>query len=290
MATDTTKYKVSELKELLRRKYGVPMSELDTLVGKSNVVAKLREYEMDDEMLEQAEVIEPAVENKPVSLVQGTPQEIPGETLEAPSPFDEGWSDYILGQLRSNELSDGFPKVDGLRRLADLYRGPLIAIKSKVYESPSLNNNFTATVKVTVITSSESVDGCASASPQDLPAKYSKHPVAVAESMAEGRAYRKLLRLNNIISAEERTPSATEESVIELDGLINMTQIKTIDNICAKADINVEKWLEIHNIKLSDFDKITKTTALSLCGELNNIRQSGEVAEEIKGYNFNWRS
>ncbi len=177
-----------------------------------------------------------------------------GEIMqEEMSPQNPDWTNYVLSLFRPNEL----------------------------------NNNFHATVKVMICTEFEDVDGCADAGPNNTPTKYSHHPVAVAESRAEGRAYRKLLRLTNIISAEE---AVSNDEINDIYEAINSSQIKLIDKMCSEHNINVDKWLAGHNIKLEDFSRTHKSKAQDLCAELNALRASGAIPEDILGFDLNWRN
>ena len=275
---DTTKMSAEEVRDVLVKEYDMTRTEVDAIKGKSNVVAKLREYEADDAILETAEMEE--------SVVPTTREvELTDEQMNWNNPK---WTEHVIGLMYEDELFEGHPKVDGLRRIADVLMGPIRQVTSNVEQTPDLNNNFHATVKVTVATDNELVDGCADAGPNNTQASFAKHPVAVAESRAEGRAYRKLLRLRNIISAEE---AVSDEQIIDPYEAINSTQIKMIDKYAGLCNINVEKFLGQHNIELSDYTRISKSKASELCALINKMHTDGKenVPEDIQGYDFNWR-
>jgi hypothetical protein len=271
---DTTKYSVGELRDLLVNQYGLDRTEAENLTPKSAVVAKLHEYESDDAVLDTAEVVEDKLEVGPETATRT-------HNIE-----DRDWTQHVLSLMYPDELVEGAPTVDGLRRIADKLMGPISSVTSKVLQSPDLNNNFHSTVRVRVVTPDQVIDGCADAGTNNCKPDYARYPVAMAESRAESRAYRKLLRLRNVISAEE---TVKEDSIIDQFETINTAQISTIDRICSKLDINVEKFLEKCNIKLGEFTRLNKTVGTELCEKLNSLRQSGEVSDDIKGYSFNWR-
>ncbi len=273
---DTTQYSVGELRDLLVNQYGVSREEADSITPKAAVKAKLRELQSDDEILESAEEVVDAPSNQ---VVQSVDQE-----MNANNPK---WTEHVISLMFADELFEGHPKVDGLRRIAELIAGPILQVSSDVVQTPDMNNNFHATVKVTVATNDMLVDGCADAGPNNTDRLFSKHPVAVAESRAEGRAYRKLLRLRNIISAEE---VVKDDQILDEYEVINNAQVKTIDRMCSDSNINVEKWLKTQGIDLGDFSKTTKTKATELCGKLNTLRGTGEIPADILGYDFNWRN
>jgi hypothetical protein len=279
---DTTKLKVEDLRKLLVTEYGVTFEEVNELVGKGAVVAKLRECEADDALLDGAVEVVEDVEGRPIDENEQYPR-----TEHNMSPQNPGWTEWVIGFMFADELFEGHPKVDGLRRMADFLKGPIREVISEVVQTPDLNNNFHATVKVSVLTDEERVDGCADAGPNNTDKGFSKHPVAVAESRAEGRAYRKLLRLRNIISAEE---VVKEEQILDEFEAINSAQVKSIDRMCSDSNINVEKWLKTHNIDLADFSRTPKSKGTEICSQLNTLRGTGEIPAEILGYDFNWRN
>lgn len=273
---DTTKLKVEEIKNVLLEEYGVEQEELDSLVGKSNVVAKLRALESLDES-----ILDNAVEtdSSNVDDKKETDEEVP-------EMFDPGWTKYVLSKMRPDELMDGHPTVDGLRRMVDMLLGTVVGLESEVYQTPDENNKMHATVRVRVlIDNGITVDGCADAGGNNCKPMFAIHPVAMAESRAESRAYRRLLRLKNVISAEE---TINPDEIIDAYESITSAQIKIIDKICSKLDINVEKWLVTKDIKVEDFKKLTKTKGADLCGDLNTLQGSGTVPDDIKGYVFGW--
>ncbi len=272
---DTTKLKVDEIKNLLLVEYGVEQEELDSLVGKANVVAKLRELEaLDESVLDDV-----VIDSDNTDVQNGTEESVP-------KIFDPDWTKYVLSLMRPDELMDGHPTVDGLRRMVDMLFGEVVGLESEVYQTPDENNKGHATVRVRVlIENGVTVDGCADAGGNNCKPMFAIHPVAMAESRAESRAYRKLLRLKNVISAEE---TVNTDEIIDAYESITTAQTKTIDKICSKLDINVEKWLASKDIKIEDFKKLTKTKGADLCSDLNTLQGSGAVPDDIKGYVFGW--
>jgi hypothetical protein len=237
---ETTSKSVGELRDLLVNEYGVNREEVEALTPKSAVVAKLRELESeDDQILEQAE---------PEKAVQ---EGMVNEELQM-SWNDPNWTKWVLSQMAPDELQDGHPTLDGLRRITPIILNEDVAeSSSEIAQVPTPDNHGHATVKVRLLlTSGYSVDGCADAGSNNCKGAYSLHPVAMAESRAESRAYRKMLRLKNVISAEE---AVSPEEIIDQYETINATQEKMIDKTFSDLDINGVKWLATNDIKIENY-------------------------------------
>jgi hypothetical protein len=276
---DTAKYKVEELRTMLVEDYGVSIDEVNALpAGKAAVVAKLRELESEDDAILEEALPETSVKVNGVEV----------EGREEMTWNDPNWTKWVLSQMAPDELQEGHPTLDGLRRIT-----PIILVEdvaessSEIAQVPTPDNHGHATVKVRLLlTNGYSVDGCADAGSNNCKGAYSLHPVAMAESRAESRAYRKMLRLKNVISAEE---AVSPEEIIDQYETINATQEKMIDKTFSDLDINGVKWLATNDIKIENYKKITKSKASELCEKLNSLRASGSVPEEVKGYDFGWK-
>lgn len=138
----------------------------------------------------------------------------------------EGWHEYIMGLMEPDELVDGYPKCNGLRRVAPLVLGPVISSKATF-----INVGMTDPRHVTVnyeisfdwkldipvdygnmgqlLTNDIRTFG-GLADCVEGPTLYGIHPAATAETKAESRALRKALCLN-IIAAEEMSSGQRED-------------------------------------------------------------------------------
>ncbi len=286
---------VAEVRNLLVEK-GLTVEEANSY-GKAEAKAKLEELMSDDQILEDAETntdVENVFESIP-SLPSGgcfdleLDKKAPEEYYQLPdvlTPQSEGYTEWMLSNLRPDELKEGHPKADGLRRLVEAYIGPIYSIQTKVIQAPTLENNYHATVRSRVNAGMQVVDACADASSKNTPIMFAKHPVATAESRAEGRAYRKLLRLTSIICAEE---NVKDDEIFDMGDKITNAQLNLFDNISQKCDIDVLKWLESNGVKTKPED-ITRNKAQELCATLNGLNSvRNNIPAEIKGYQSTWR-
>lgn len=202
-----------------------------------------------------------------------------------PTEQDQNWTEYVLSLMYADELRDGHPTVDGLRRITERILGEVFAVESEILQVPGPDNNYHATVKVRVVAEGRSADGCADVGPNNTESKFAIHAVATAESRAESRAYRRLLRLRNIISAEENVKT---DEICDLGDTIQDHQLNLLDIQAKKGDINVETWLATEKIKLVNLREVSKAKGAELCEKMNTLKAQG-VPEELKGYNPNWR-
>jgi len=263
---DVTGLNVKELRDILVTKCGLTEEAADAIKGKAELINKIREYTEETTLVsafdEAAEVLDDDSE------------------IEFHSPSDRDWTEYVLSKLYDDEMFDGKPKVDGLRRISEELIGPLLSIESEPLQVPTPDNQWHSTVRCRIVCQKHNtdmivtVDGCADVGHNNTQSVFSRHSVATAESRAESRAYRKLLRLRNIITAEESV------NIDELgDDKINGTQINMIDSICKKLNININKWLSTHGIL--DINKISHSKGIQLCEELNGFRSTGAISPEI---------
>lgn len=214
---------------------------------------------------------------------------------DKPKKSDPDWTNYILSQLTSDEKDDKlkYPKTDGLRRLVEKEIDKILSITTEVIQAPNIENGMVATVISTLVLHNGDIySAVADAKRLDLIPPYDKHVSAIAETRAEGRCYRKTLRLKNVITKEEaphmdHTPADS--------GLINDTQIQMIDRLCSndRLNINIRKYLKNkfkenykENIQSYFYEEGQK-----ICGELSEYQTDvNNIDKELLGFDVNWRS
>jgi hypothetical protein len=128
--------------------------------------------------------------------------------------------------------------------------------------------------------------GSADASKENSTYPFDKHLSAVAETRAEGRAFRKLLRLQSIITAEE-----VDVKTINLE-LINDQQIQFIDRVCGakETDINVESFIKSFHPKYKSIRTLTHAQAVDIIEILRKYEQNiNSIPKKIKKYDSSWK-
>ena len=308
---DYADVKVAQIRKELVEEYGLDEGEVKSIKGKFELVKMLEEQKtlvaIDDidfggedgdgdfEKTEEGENIE-AVESSEEVLAS---EEV--EEYRTPSICDPEWSDYIMSKFEYDELMDGNPTVDGLRRVTESVLGPIIDMKSEIVQVPNKKNEGRATVtcSVTVVVNWEdnlhhrTACGSGDAWHKNTDMPYSKFPVAMAETRAEGRALRRLLQLRKVVAAEELSENANNE---EQDYSENITdnQISFIDVMCKSVgrglDINVEEFVRSQFPSCKTIRDLRHSQASNLIQTLSHYQQNMEqIPEVVKGYITSWK-
>lgn len=137
------------------------------------------------------------------------------------------WQQYVMGLFNPEELVDGCPKCNGLRRVASVVLGDIVESSAKTIAVLSGDGGRSVTIGYEILidwklnrpvgffgkdnfcpTEFRRFGGVADCS-EDATV-FGKHPAATAESKAESRALRKALALN-VVTAEEKVTGADEE-------------------------------------------------------------------------------
>lgn len=223
-------------------------------------------------------------------------------TTVKPTPNDYEWTDYVLSLLKDNEKIDGNPTTDGLRRIFETVMDcEVISSVSDVLQVPEPNNDRRCTVihTITFISNTKSPDEYAStrtftgASDSywgNTDSVFRAHPVAVAETKAEGRALRRAMKLTKVITADEKA-SETEHFDGDSVDKITVDQLSFINNLCSRLNINVRSLFNNSDIDHSDIRNILHKDGVSIIQKLNTYqRKIDTIPSEIIGYNAEWRN
>lgn len=211
------------------------------------------------------------------------------------------WTDYVLSKLSEDEKIAGNPTTDGLRRIFEkVMNCVIIESTSDVVQSPSPTNEKRATVvhSLSYYINDESlndsnkvrtVNGAADVYWGNCDKVYRNHPVAVAETRAEGRALRRGLRLRKVVAAEELTDSTEDDIGADNVTKITNNQINFIDALSKRLDINVIELIKSLDIKQDNVKTILHSDALSVIRELSSFQQkTDDIPQTVKGYINNW--
>lgn len=220
------------------------------------------------------------------------------------SPCDVEWTDHVLGFLNDDEKIAGNPTTDGLRRIFEkVLNCRLIRSTSTVSQSPSVDNERRATVihSLTYRLNPQSpdpegintltTDGSADVYWGNCDKIYRNHPVAVAETRAEGRALRRALKLRKVVAAEEIAKDIDTEH-LEQNNLnkINNSQINFFDVFGQRLNISIPKLLKSMNIDYKTIYDIDYDNAVKIISTLSSFQQNNNIPENIKGYDSGWKN
>lgn len=209
------------------------------------------------------------------------------------------WHDYVMSKFGSKEIINGNPKTDALRRVARLLFGEISYASPQIIQPPFKENDDRATVVVSLSIDGNNYSGAADVCWRNTEKEFAKHPVATAETRAEGRALKRALLIS--VHAAEEIVDETKieyENAISQEGKINDSQIEFFNILGERADINIEKFIEKYMKEKSKTYKglrdITYEDACDLTrvlGELKiKVSKEGEsIDSEIVGFEKNWQ-
>lgn len=218
------------------------------------------------------------------------------------SPNDLDWTDYVLGLLSDDEKISGNPTTDGLRRIFEIALNCVVTdSRTDIVQSPSPDNEKRATAIHTltfVLNSTDikdemlkvrSCSGAADVYWGNCDKIYRNHPVAVAETRAEGRALRRALKLRKVVAAEEIAKDIEDHPDGMSVGKITTNQINFMDVLSKRIDINILKLFDSLAIDRSNIYNIGYDDAVRTIKELTKIQQENSVPSEMSGYESSWK-
>lgn len=224
-------------------------------------------------------------------------------TKSDPKINDLEWTDYVLSLLSDDEKIHGNPTTDGLRRIFEIALNcTILDSHSEVVQSPSPENEKRATVIHRLsyfLNGGESTDdnlnhrsvsGAADVYWGNCDKVYRNHPVAVAETRAEGRALRRALRLRKVVAAEELAKDIEDHPDANSVDKITSNQLNFMDVISKRLDINVHKMLNNFGFSDKNVYNIAHSDAINIIKSLSSYQQDvSSLPEDIKGYDSNWK-
>jgi len=232
-------------------------------------------------------------------------EEVKSETIDkkVPKATDLEWTDYVLSLLSEDEKISGNPTTDGLRRIFEIALNCRVVVSSsKVVQSPDPNNEKRATVVHSVVYllndaspdrpefNSVSVDGAADVYWGNCDKVYRNHPVAVAETRAEGRALRRALKLRKVVAAEELAKEIEDNPDNSSVSKISNNQINFIDVMAQRLNINVVKLFNNNQLPTDNVYSVSHDDAVNIIRLLSKYQQNiSEISEDIMGYSSDWK-
>jgi hypothetical protein len=218
------------------------------------------------------------------------------------TPNELGWTDHVLGLLNKDELIEGNPTTDGLRRVFEIALNcTVIQAMSEVLQQPTPDNEKRATVVHTLsyimndkdmedVLRTRSISGSADVYWGNCDKVFRNHPVAVAETRAEGRALRRALKLRKVVAAEELVEDAEDNPDFDSVSKITPNQINFIDIIAKRCDINVHNVIKALDIVAEGVYNIKHEDAVKLVRELTDLQtDTSNISANLLGYEESWK-
>lgn len=244
-------------------------------------------------MAKQKEVTKDTIEETKETVV----------AVEKPDINSLEWNDYVLSLLSEEEKIKGNPTTDGLRRVIEVALNCVILeANSNVVQSPTPENEKRATVVHTLVyylldhpsapanLNTRRVTGTADVYWGNCDKVYRNHPVAVAETRAEGRALRRALRLRKVVAAEELTENTEDHPDGDSVDKISEQQINFIDVMSKRSNVNIKNLLVDLGINPTNIKGISHNNAVVIIRELSKHQQNlANIPEVLLGYDPEWR-
>ena len=226
--------------------------------------------------------------------------EPPIDECKIPTPKDPEWTDYVLADLTSDEKIKENPTTNGLRRLVEKFIGEIVESNTTILQTPSPDNEKRATVMVEIVIQTEygqsKFSGAADVYSGNSTLPFSNHPVATAETKAEGRAYKRALKIRTSTWEELEGASSTSQKTPteEFPQYIKEEQLNFLDILGKRLNINIVKFITLRcKLNNGDVRKLSYEQGGNLVNVLSSVQENkGDYLEEIKaecvGYNANW--
>ena len=283
---------IAEIRKKLKEEYDVAD---DQLTGSKSILrAKLELLKNEGSVFDDAEM-----EEEEVIMKENVTEEVPPPSIDSPE-----WSDYVLSHFESDEMMDGSPTCDGLRRVTELLVGPITERRNNVIQAPGRENYGTSTVACTVSVLNNiqghllfqqiiREEDAADVNKYNTQEPYHMHATATATTRAEARALRKILRLRKVIAAEELADDKIINDYGDIwkpDDQIDEEQISLLDIVCQRCNINLIEYVNSGEVTYKSIQEVNKNKASEMVQHLNNIQQGkSEKPVGVGEYDSNWR-
>ena len=232
--------------------------------------------------------------------------EISEQSTESPKgvvcPNDLAWTDHVLNLLSDDEKIAGNPTTDGLRRIFEIALNcVVIDAETVVVQSPSPENEKRATVthSLTYVMNDVSeasgskyrtVSGAADVYWGNCDKVYRNHPVAVAETRAEGRALRRALKLRKVVAAEEIAKDIEDSPDGSTVSKISTNQLNFLDILTQRLNINTKQLLKKLGHSDENVYNIDHDSAVQIIKLVSSYQQdTSTISDDIRGYETNWK-
>ncbi len=184
-----------------------------------------------------------------LSKTYSLPSEDESEVPDTPTVNDEGWTQYVIGQLQDDEVDGQNPRVEGLRRIAGKLVGELIEEGCDLISPPTQENNFRACTKawgvfLTPAGRTKRFEALADAHSDNCLEDYATYLVAMADTRAKGRMYRNALHLRRVVAAEEVSKTMAMAVDVQKGGSAHSVQISLIRMLADRNGFRIPEILE----------------------------------------------
>jgi hypothetical protein len=119
---------------------------------------------------------------------------------------------------------------------------------------------------------------------------YRNHPVAVAETRAEGRALRRALKLRKVVAAEELATNVEDDPTGDSVSRISNNQINFIDVMAKRLNIDTLALVNNLGFDSKNVKNLMHDDAVAIIRELSKHQQNiNEIPDSLLGYSESWK-
>lgn len=197
------------------------------------------------------------------------------------------WTEYVLSHLTENEMYKGNPKVNGLRRMVELFCGDIVGNEVVVIQPLTADCKTVSVkygIKISTAHRTAYFESIADASANNVQGVYAKYLTTMAESRAEGRAYRKALKIN-IVTAEEIDEEIKEE--VNRENMLTDGQINCLAQLASRIDVDVLAFLTADGKDIKTMTYEDGQNAIQKMAAFQ--RKVSDIPPALKGYRSDWR-
>lgn len=241
------------------------------------------------------------LEEQPVNIFDSLKEEndsiLKVPEINIPDRYSPEWSDYILSLFCEDELREGNPTCDGMRRILQKLFGPIIDEKlcGKNCQPNYAFVEFSITFFDRFDGQTKTFADCADVYEGNCEPPYYKHAGGTASTRAEGRVLRKALGLRKVLSAEEMSGEIRElqnkQGNFDLEGeFVDGAQLNAINLVCKRLNLNVWSILNRGENKFTNVKIIPADFARETMKYVNSELNGKEIPKELLGYDPNWQS
>jgi hypothetical protein len=203
-----------------------------------------------------------------------------------PNATDSMWTSYVMKHFATDELEGENPRVEGLRRVAELLVGEIIEERSELLSAPNVDNGFRAICKASILFETPNgvmkrFEGMADAYEGNLAPDFQIYLVTMAETRAKGRCFKNALKLKRIVSAEEIRSGEDKQDIPYGSESIDGGQITSIQIMCDRLNISVAKLMQNMELGKETLGSLTRTEGIMMAKRLGDYRSHGSVPSSI---------
>jgi hypothetical protein len=218
------------------------------------------------------------------------------KTADIPPQYNSTeWHDYVMSQFTTDELTDDYPNIFGLRRVGEallgdiVQSGPITLFPPAASDEGPGRSSCIYTIVFNWFNGGREVEfrAAAGSSPNNTNKDFAIYPECIAETRAEARALRKALKLRCVSSEELPQTNINRDIPTSSTGewnpndKISTTQQIFLTQRLKESKIDLTKFINHNGYKYASLDEVTKQTAKEMIELVNSYQTTGKGSKTI---------